>query len=73
MPRASVAASCDFAERCRQLQWRLIFEAVYPLKEEPKALPKTRQCSYGNPYSLSHSLSLTVCTAGTRDQNIQMR
>lgn len=37
-----------------------MFEAVYPLKEEPKAFPKTRQCSYGDPYSLSLSLSLSL-------------
>lgn len=35
-----IAASCDFAESCRQLQWRLIFEAVYPQKEKPTAFPK---------------------------------
>lgn len=52
--KSNVMCVCDFAECCRQLQWRLIFEACQCLPPERKAKPFHRhQC---NTHSHTHAL-----------------
>lgn len=63
----SVAVSCESVVWCRQLQWCFSCEACVEssvLKKEPKHRP---------PRGSALSQTRTICAAGTRHQNIQIR